>query len=203
MFGTQAVLHLPGVRQPIKDPQLEVRLCGQSNPADGPQALLGILLFGADPHIGFESGGHPREQLLGFHARHDGISDFGIGFPRDRVRLKEFLPLTSSRVFMNDFCRHSSLLPAPHGFLVHGHEFEEDLLVFCRVIRSGHEKAEYGSANQDERFAAPPLSKTCQRLTVIGLALLVALHGQLCDGELCFYEAFGICQRGIAHASSS
>ena len=75
------------------------------------------------------------------------------------------------------------------SLVVHGEDLEEDLAVLFRIVRSGHQHAEDGSADEDERLAPPPFAEPSERLPVVRLALLVRLSGEAGDGELGFDES--------------
>ncbi len=81
------------------------------------------------------------------------------------------------------------LLPSRDASLViHGEDLEEDFPIPLRIGRGGHEHAEQGGADEDERLAPPPFPQSGEGLAVVRLALLVRLCGKSGDGELGFDE---------------
>ena len=80
---------------------------------------------------------------------------------------------TGTKVFLLYFRRGSfapcgnrdfALAALPRTVVVHGEDLQKDLPVLFRVVRGGHQHAEDGSADEDERLAPPPFSKAGERL---------------------------------------
>jgi hypothetical protein len=86
---------------------------------------------------------------------------------------------------------------ALRGGVVHRENLKKDLPVALRVTRRGHEHAENGRPDEDERLAAPPFTQPGARLPVVRFPLLVGLGGKAADGELGFDEGGPWAKRGV------
>jgi len=77
-----------------------------------------------------------------------------------------------------------ALAALPGSVVVHRENLEEDFPVALRITRSGHEHAQDGSPDEDERLAPPPFPQPGERLAVVRPAFLVGFGGEAGDGEL-------------------
>ena len=90
-------------------------------------------------------------------------------------------------------------LAHPTPLSIHCHQPHENVPVLLGVVSGWEQQAQDRRADQNQGFAAPPLAQPRQGLTASRLTLLIALLGQLRDGELGFDE--GLHRRSLGSAS--
>src|SRR5712691_2883998 len=139
-----------------------------------------------------------HQLLVVGQTREDKTLQYLTLFPRDllsvlrpsfvAVRLKPLFALTGRQAGI-EICERDSLRFAPpQALVVHGEDFQENLPVFLGIIGGREEQPENGCSYQDERLAAPPLTKTSQGLARARFPFLITFLRELRDRKLRFNE---------------
>lgn len=84
--------------------------------------------------------------------------------------------------------RYFPFAALPRTIVVHGEDFEKDFPVLFWVIRGGHQHAENGSADEDQRLTPLPFVEPGESLAGSRLTLLVRLSGEAGNGKPGFDE---------------